>query len=281
MEVCDFRRRLPKDYNLYFPSDWHEGTMAFHEKGAVKEMSIIKNDKNGYWIFGGDACECITVDDKRFNPAEHSGRYAKVMEQVEHVAFLMQPAKDKCLAIMQGNHEYKLSARNVVDIDKAIAAKLGHHVNAPGFTMIAKLPGFKLFFTHGSRNTNHTAGNRQQREFNESMWVMKYLRDLQGDCLVSGMGHGHKMRIRKPLAELALVEKDGEEKQAYPNMVTSKEGFIAEDCRWYFMTGALRKLRVPGITTYSEMAGYRPNELGMIKLVVRDNMPVDCVKVVV
>ena len=203
------------------------------------------------------------------------------MEQVELVTELMREAKDKCLAIMQGNHEFKLSSRNIIDVDKTIAKALGQHVRAPGFTMIGKMPGFKLFFTHGSRNTNHTAGDRQQRENNESIWVKKYLRDLQGDCLVMGMGHGHKQRVRPPLYELSIIEKDGEEKQSYPKMMVSPDGVIHEDCRWYFMTGALRKLRVSGITTYSEMAGYRPTELGMIKLLVRDNMPVSCEKVIV
>jgi hypothetical protein len=281
MEICDFRKRLPKDFNLYFPSDWHEGTEAFYENGAKKEIDIIKKDKIGFWVFGGDACESITTDDKRYNPAEHQGKYAKIMEQVEHVAYLMRDAKDKCLAIMQGNHEFKLSTRNIVDVDKSIAKSLGQHVRAPGFTMIAKLPGFKLFFTHGGRNTNHTAGDRQQRENNEAIWVKKYLRDLQGDCLVMGTGHGHKQRIRKPLYELNIIEKDGEEKQTYPTMMKSEDGVIHEDMRWYFMTGALRKLRCEGITTYSEMAGFRPSELGMIKLIVKDNMPVDCVKVIV
>ena len=268
---ADYSDRLPKDFNLYLKGDDHIGSAACSFKTIQAEVKIIVDDPIGWWMHLGDAAESIYVDDPRFSLALHGGRDALVNDQVNRWFKLHEPAIPKLLAILDGNHEDRL--KNTVDIVRLISDKIkdrvGIDIDYGGYTIVARLSKkFKLFATHGSRQVESQAGELRQRQVNEEIRVKRLLRDLRGDCKVMAMGHIHKMRICPPSYDFYLA---GEKKfdHIYPEEFVSSEGIIHPDSRWYCSTGSAAKIYID-VTTWAETRMFKPAELGMIKIEVRD-----------
>lgn len=82
---------LPEDY------DWN----------SIPDLGDRIRSLDCPWIHGSDAVETIAPGDKRFDITE----FAKtVMEQIEDAADMLKPLRKKCIGMIKGNHESKMSA---------------------------------------------------------------------------------------------------------------------------------------------------------------------------
>lgn len=97
-------------FTLYGLGDVHIGTI-FHDRALwLKTINEIKNNPYALWIGGGDYLECITHHDKkRYNkqtiPPEYWGIDDVVKAQIDQFIKDVTPIKDKCIGLMNGNHE--------------------------------------------------------------------------------------------------------------------------------------------------------------------------------
>ena len=109
-------------YRIYPLGDIHIGALNCAEKEFHRVVSKIASDPYAYWVGGGDYCDAVILGDaKRFdvNTLPNwmlSGGAKKVrmnmgdMLKAQQDRFLkiVDPIRDKCLGLIEGNHEYSI-----------------------------------------------------------------------------------------------------------------------------------------------------------------------------
>ena len=196
-------------------TDWHLGNMHSNEKYMRELVKEIEGDPFTYWIGLGDYAEYITHRDPRFDAGELADwlltREAMVdMGKAETRRFLnmVEPIKDKCRALAEGNHEQALSAHGDSDvysnIVEALKGKSAHKLDHRGFVTWrfsrqgANSWPLRIFATHGSGggSSKGNAGNK----------MGKLAEQVDGlDLLL--MGHLHDPDY-KPMAKMRVGPRD-------------------------------------------------------------------------
>ena len=277
MFTLDYRKSFNKQtYRVYLMGDLHIGRIGVAEKKIQTAIDIINEDRNGYVCLMGDLVESITPSDKRYKPAEQSGKHARITSQCDDVIDMFKPIAHKVLSILIGNHEWKVE--ETLNTAEYIRDGLGLDIKTGSWTnKVILSDSIKLWLTHGHGSINHKAGDPEQRERNEAIAIKRKLRDLSADCIIMAMGHVHKLRICKPSKRLWIV--DG--KQTYPEtIIDPATGGISEDMRYYCSTGSFVTGYVEGVDTYVERAQYAPTELGMIKCSIQQDKVKDVEKII-
>jgi hypothetical protein len=276
-------RKYGDTFNFYAIGDLHVGRRGLAEHKIEECISLIKDDPIGCAGVMGDICETIKPSDKRFTIQEQdTGKFARLSQQWEYAAELLNPISDKLVFILDGNHEEVVY--DVCHISSEIVKMISPDEGIACGGRSAKVfftDKIKGFFTHGSGSVQSKAGDPEQRERNDAINIKRKLRDLQGDCILMGMGHIHKMRICKPTVELMLVGDGKDIKQVYTEPYFGPHGEVNEDKRFYFSSGAFMPLLMEGVTTYAEKAMYTPTEMGMIKCSVEEGAVKSVEKVIV
>ena len=140
-------------------SDVHIGDLHCDMSIFKDLIKCIQDDPDCYTVLGGDLC----------NTALAGGRsdvYHETMspaEQVKLVVKMLQPIKDKILAIVPGNHENRISRSVGFDISEDIAARLGlDELYRPTSALVfltvgsgqgaahGRPPTYSLYLNHGS-----------------------------------------------------------------------------------------------------------------------------------
>jgi hypothetical protein len=98
----------------------------------------------------------------------------------------------------------------------------------------------------------------------------------QADCEVMVCGHHHFADVLPPSPDFLLVTDDDlNVQQHYPEPqkipIDKKSYYIHHDQRWYGCSGSMLKGYVDGESTYVEMKGLRPSELGMLVITVKND----------
>jgi len=268
------KHTVPKDFNLFLYGDDHEGTVLRHKEGWNQLVDMLNSpygDLKSSCNFGvdhGDIIEAICTDDPRYDAVTTS---LNVTKQIKQAIKNREKIKNKIVCILDGNHPRKL--RNFGEITSDICTELGVQFG----TWSAKITYetkdgdflFKHHCAHGSRTITSTADDIKRRVANMELILKRLLKDIWGDCLLQSMGHTHKLLVCEPAQTLYLNDSRGKIKQNYTNRRTGapQTEYIHPDHRWYCNTGAFYKLFESGVTSYAEVAGYSPIELGF--LVVR------------
>ena len=298
MFIVDYRDKVPDTFNFYILGDEHEGRNGIATKKIEKAVQMIRADKNARWANVGDAAEATFIHHPYYSTAVHAGKAATADLQVEVVVKRFTPIGEKCLAMLDGNHEERWIG--TTDMSMNIATALSNRSNRkeliPFGGRTCKLlftDDTKIFLTHGTGVVNSKAGDPEQREVNDGISIKRRLRDMpRHDCIVNFMGHIHKARISAPSPRLAVV---GAEKlhQVYPSVARDNSGYIPEEFCWFGSTGGflqgypatpwthltadtdksiLQDKR--SITTYVEKAGYTVVEIAIIKVVIKKRVVV-------
>lgn len=121
LEIIEHRVKLKtrSDVVKIYPiGDLHIGKINCYEVGIRKIVREIKKDPNALWVGGGDYIEAIKPKDPRFSMGELpdwmlNGDANSVRDrldgivdcQVHRFAKLFEPIKDKCVGLIEGNHE--------------------------------------------------------------------------------------------------------------------------------------------------------------------------------
>jgi UDP-2,3-diacylglucosamine pyrophosphatase LpxH len=211
---------------------------------AFKRYLKKNDDKNTYFIGGGDLYEGITVTDKRYRKGmDATLGEAIVDEQVDLAEKLLLPYKDRIIGLGDGNHEKEILRRCGTNITKRLCDKLG--VKYLGYSWLIRL----LLSTNGSKGRkviirgHHGWGGGSRTQGAD---LTKYSKDLQywqADIFL--YGHVH----RKQSDEVPRIGLVGE------RMVTKDKLMVICGTFLKTYTGSV-------VSTYSEERGYPPVKVG-------------------
>ena len=169
-------------FRLYVIADTHLGTKHSDEALLRRMVREIEADDKAYWIGLGDYCDFINLKDPRFDPRELAGWLFGAEElsdigRAESARFIetMEPVKDRCIALLEGNHEESILQHSDHDVYARIIDGLANgrelRLNHSGFvTWRFQRKGggvwtLRLYATHGSSGgqSGGNAGNKLER----------------------------------------------------------------------------------------------------------------------
>jgi predicted MPP superfamily phosphohydrolase len=109
-----------KQIEIHTLADLHIGDRFSNKEGIKERIDYIRNTPNAYCILNGDLMNNATKTSVSDSYAEE---YTP-MEQVEMCLELLEPIKDKIIAITSGNHEKRTYNKEGIDITKLVAMQL-------------------------------------------------------------------------------------------------------------------------------------------------------------
>jgi len=245
-------------YTLIPIGDIHLGTVHCDRAHLERDIKRIADDPYALWIGMGDMCECITATDPRFMASEvdpqllpHLGTIAK--SQFELIYDYFRPIKDKCIGLLEGNHEFQIKARHYLDLTLDAARELG--VPYLGDTAFIRLVFRKvgedktrqrsmskvIYAEHGTGGGRYTGGKLNALEH--------MMRDFDADIYLRGHVHT-KGGVKEP--RLSMPDH-------------GKSQLVART-RIAALTGCYYRTYSQGSSSYGQRQSYPPTELGSVSI---------------
>jgi len=118
-----------RQFSLYPLGDIHFGTIHCDIPLLEKTIKEIKENPQAYWVGMGDFSEVIGLSDPRFIAEEIDPKFYEslgVLPIAETclAAEMLSPIADKCLGVIEGNHEFEYRRRHYIDLTQMLAEKL-------------------------------------------------------------------------------------------------------------------------------------------------------------
>ena len=248
--------------------DVHICSAACDERLFQSVVNRIKDDPDAYWIGMGDFCEFINLKDPRFNVGdlapwvEVSDLVDLAKAQRDRFLDIVLPIADKCLAMVEGNHEITIKRHTERDVFGEIVSAIKGRAKLPmdqrlgvgiygwlrlGYYITKDARGggknFDINLHHGFVG-GRLAG---AKALNMQRWLWSHR------CDIALFGHSHNTMIQPESVE-----------------VLDKTGKVALETRRGAYTGTFRNTVNPdGPATYSEIKGYFPLPLGGVEIELR------------
>lgn len=270
MEIIDYEitYKSKKDkINLIGLGDIHLGHAGCDKQKLIETIEYIRQKPNCYWVGMGDYAECINVTDKRFDAQSVDPDFTikdlgdLVKKQYEIIKKLLFPIRDKCIAILCGNHEETVRLKNYRDIASGLAEELKVrpkqrlYLGYSGFIRL-KLKRMArkgkyhsivyLIYAHHGWGSARTSGAKVNRLDN-------FTRGFDADLIM--IAHEHKKIIAPPVTMLSVPLR-GERR-------------LIERKRIAVMTGGFLRGYQEGIQSYVERKGYNPSDLGVVRVILK------------
>lgn len=248
-------RNSDGDWYIYPIGDTHLGTKHCTESDLNKKIAEVRDNPTALWIGMGDYGEFISPKDKRWDGKVVADWLSEDRDniaegQTEYIHKLFKPIADKCIGLLEGNHEDAMRKFGNVDVQKNLCKRL--EVLNLGYSAWIRLRFtrensaerhvYHCVFTHGSgwAITPGAKMNRLQRFMNAF------------DARIYGMGHVHDI-ITHTVPYLELTDS---------NIIRQKERVGA-------MTGCWFRTYTQGVAaSYGEIKGYPPSSLGCPRFVI-------------
>jgi len=266
MELIE--KTLPPNHKLILFGDLHCGSRNVSWDGFHAMIDRVKRERNTYMVGMGDYIEAKVVNDPHFNLAATDKDTPTIIHQAQRVVKELIPVKDKILVLLRGNHEKKFE-RLIGDLTREfIADPLG--ANYGGYVCKLSITDgtnikYKLFLHHGFGNVTSNSKDYRQMEGNMLSNIQRKLQMKSSDCILSAMGHTHKLLIAEPIPQLCMTDngrKTTSHYEAVPMMPANGDR-LQPHLRWYVNTGTFRRLHGdPGYDDYGEEFGYDPVDIG-------------------
>jgi hypothetical protein len=264
------------EINIWNFSDIHLNSAACAVNKIKRDIQIVADDPNAFWVGGGDYADYISYKDrKRFDPSVISsdisvadlGRLGQM--SMERVRDMFLPIKDKCLGLAFGNHEdsYQREAEQQ-GLHSWLCCEMGGVKLDLGYTCL-----FDIVFIHAPRCENPLlrwqdapgeGGSRQQFRFLVSHGsgaaatpsgklnkLIQYMEIFDADIYM--IGHVHDQKGQR------LV-------QVSANQYCTE---LTEHDRVGLISGSYLKTYAQDVTTYGEKRGYRPTKLGAVTVTIK------------
>lgn len=237
------------EFRLYPLGDIHAGTKHCVESDLKKTIAEIKDDRQAIWIGMGDYGEFITPNDKRWDSLvisewlkDNQDNIAE--EQTKYLVNLLSPIKDKCIGLLEGNHEDAIRRYLKVHVQKNLCERLG--LQNLGYSCWVRLRFarknsnehhvYKCVFTHGS-GWAITPGAKMAR-------LQRFMNAF--DARIYGHGHMHDIITH-----------------TVPYLDLSDAGIIRQKERVGAVTGCWFRTYSQGVAaSYGEKKSYPPTSLG-------------------
>jgi len=280
---------MPGSYEHYFLGDFHFFVIG-HPTNKVKRLiRKICSKKNATVSIGGDVIDGMQLQDPRFKLGQYSGKFERAEAQVHEAVKVLEPLTGRVKWVLHGNHE--LRVWNIMDVAKKIARQLQCTCYEEDLTYNDKVHSVmqikadfgscRVLNGHWEWYVNSWANDDYICYENERRSLKKRLCKVGGvdDCEVAVAHHIHKIHAIPPSSPqfMKTVSKHERLKAVYPTptkkWIDQKRGlyYYDRDDRWYGSSGGFMPSYVEGFSTYAERKGYKPTEMGCVKMVVKND----------
>ena len=252
------REGKPMKLNLVALGDFHVGHRNVDYDLLERVINTVKDTPDCLWIGMGDYADCITFQDKRFDLNAVDPTCMTPDCQYRRVKELLEPIKDKCIGLLDGNHDYLFWRRYQHNYVDSLAYQLG----VPYLTMDAyirlrfirksgkhpKTRQFNIYAHHGWTGAR-TVGGRINR--------IQDLAKIFPNLDLYLMGHTHLLGQAPPQVQLSVDQ--------HLNVVEHVERFV--------FTGSFLRGYMPDAVSYIETKTLTPTSLGapLIRIQVGEN----------
>lgn len=268
-----------KDAIIYNTSDWHVGSIAFHEAAARKLVDMVI-EEDAWLTFGGDALEGKPTRSAHFDPHSLVDGLTTIDDQAEYFVELLRPVANHLLLVQMGNHElYLLPDLNITE---QICYMLGRDDVAGDYQAWVEYGDVTMHFWHGRPTMPRGAKDPIQREANQKAWLKNKLYQLAGSAQAQYMGHTHQCLVVPPIEQYALINSGENVRGVYFKEQVREingETWVPPDGRWYVNTGTLRRGGGFEHQDYSEIAGYTPPPIACTRTEIKNGRVVSIEKV--
>lgn len=238
--------------------DIHYGNKLCDVEALKKTVEKIRTTPNCYWFGGGDMCDCINMSDPRFDPRsvilDPKALDNLVYTQINDLANILLPIRDKAMFLLEGNHEEKVKKyyhMNPIEIIGGMLKVPAYGYSAYGNIRVSRQKGhvkiIKMFAGHGWGSGRKIGG-----KLNRLIEMGEF---ITADIIYGGHSHGLATDIA-PVFD--ITETDNIELKATPKLVALGGTFLktydtAKD----------------GHSSYGERAGYKPTPIGTVETIIR------------
>ena len=254
-------KKLDK-FSIYPIGCTHLGAAGVDEERLKEVVKEIAADEHAYWIGLGDYGNFINRNDKkRFNPLELAPwiQMKDLVDlpkaQVKKIREIFKPVAQKCLALVEGNHEREMKNHYERDVYMEIVDGIKQDGGfAPEVSLATGYYGYLdlTFYRTDSRKD----GSRQFRislhhgsagtEIAAQKWLYAH------ECDIALFAHIHKTRITNVGVE--YVDKAGQ--------IKTKKRYAAH-------CGTFLTKKVEGVDDYGSIKGYAPPVEGGVVVEMR------------
>lgn len=282
MQLYDIE--IPADANLFLFGDAHMCSSFHYDEGLDVILNMIHSSWGGLPVehnFGwdhGDTAEMIFIDDRRFDFDSQNPRDT-VQTQRDYVIKRYREFGGKLMGISDGNHmnnkKFLVFGQVMQEICEKIGVRYGTFSSRITYRdwLSNETVLFRHFVGHGWGTVKSRVRPLHRANCNMEIQLRQALENKASDCMLSSMGHTHRLLVYRPDSQLYMY---GNSERIIAGWTNSDEWygeqkFIPEDLRWYVNTGSLLKLyNRPGQVGYAETAGYDPIPIGFAIAEVRD-----------
>ena len=248
--------RHPLNFELIPIFDIHFGTVFHNEHLFNKIVKYIQENENAYWFCGGDICEFICIDDKRFDFNSLEKSFKRNAERiltysVEYATEKLKPIAHKCLFMISGNHDTKYKGKFGFDPISSICQNLNITNYTDSYEALVKIlfkhkrvDAINLYVHHGHGYSKVRSGT-----------LLNILEDAMTsfDADIYIAGHSHQLVF------------------TYKNFLSLNNTGTAlkRKQKLLLRVGGFRFSRKVNVVGYEEKLGLRPNADGtyIIKII--------------
>lgn len=229
----------------------------------LKEMiNWIAEKENTFWIGMGDYIDAINYTDERFDPKTVDKKYLMIGDldkiiqmEIEDLADLLYPIRDKCLGLHRGNHEEKIRKEYHYDIIYELWKLLEIEkerllydaaITRLNFIRDKHRRNIDIFSTHGN-----VGGRKGGNKINRLEDMISFF-----DADIYLMAHSH-IKLSEIKTQLFF----------------DSRGNLKQRKKILAVTGSFLRGYEKNKTSYIEKWSFPPSDLGVVKIMIR---PEDC-----
>ena len=235
--------------------DIHAGVRACDFDRFKADVEEMRKTPNMYGFLGGDMCDFISPDDKRFDaktltPETLLELNDLPLKMARQVIDVLLPVKHRLLFGLEGNHEKSLHDRKNIDIASFICASLG--IPNLGYTALARIKidrsvmpthskTIMLYASHGFGSSIKFGGKINR--------LIDCIQMVEADIYM--MGHNHGKGV-------AMVDRFYASKKGYEKIVAHHKVCV--------LGGTYLRTYQRGTSGYGERKGYAPAPVGCMTI---------------
>ena len=266
MKIIEFRTHAKSRSDVFFLiplGDVHLGTKNCDEDKLQEIIDWIKPRKNIYWLGMGDYCEYINYTDKRFDPGNLAPWAQDKLDDLyktqsrKFIEYIM-PIADRCMGLLEGNHERTIRKRYHFNVTDYIVEGLNDHIGKQAIENLSYVCMIRWVFSRSGGKKQSTqsviiyathgfgAGKYAGGKVNNLLNIGK---DFEAQIYLAGHTH-EKVGIDRDMLYLTH--------SGTPRLVARK--------KVYAITGTFYKAYEVDSTSYAEARGYPPTPTGVVKI---------------
>lgn len=257
-----------QEWQLYLTGDWHLGTVHADRKALRETVREIERNPNARWVGMGDYADLVTFRDKRFDARvldsdiwQKCGQnIAAYQDYVKaDVWGFMAPIADKCLGLLEGNHETLAANRYHLELMTWLTVKASAEKPMPDFAALGSSACIRLKFCRGHHRlviplfVSHGSGGAVTvgGKLNKLQSVMAWF----PDAMIYACGHFHDELVRS-VPVFRVVE-------------SSRDPRIIACNKWVALVPSFMRTYHPEVSGYGEARLYPPSKIGALRFDIR------------